>query len=367
MGICLTGVSYNMYRIVCGFVLFLCLLLAACSSSDKPLLEEHTFTDETLCAVTPALNQGRTSTCWAYATASLLESDLLRRGGDTVRLSVMYAVRQKYLNQFEAYYYSRGREEIRAGSLGHSFLRVLDEEGAMPLELYQGLLPGARWHDHRKLMRKLKALAAQAVKRRDLAGYRQQVNALLDEQLGAVPDTFLYGGVAYTPRSFADSLHLRAADYIQLTSFTHHPFYASCILELPDNWEHGAFFNLPLDELEQTVRRALADGQTVAWHGDVSEETFSVRQGMALWPVTPVTSGLRQRDFEQFATTDDHMMHLVGTARDEGGRFYYLVKNSYGKYGPYGGLLYMSEDYFRAKTISVLLPRSAALFNTGTR
>lgn len=132
-------------------------------------------------------------------------------------------------------------------------------------------------------------------------------------------------------------------------------FYTPFILEVPDNWEHQCYFNLPLDELEQVVRRALSAGKTVAWHGDVSEDTFSPRQGMALWTQHPVTQEMRQHEFERFLTTDDHMMHLIGTAHDEAGRFYYLLKNSYGRYGAYAGLLYMSEDYFRAKTVSVLL------------
>ena len=198
-------------------------------------------------------------------------------------------------------------------------------------------------------------LAEEAVKHCDLPGYRKRAVALLDEQMGAVPDSFLYRGRSYTARSFADSLRFKAEDYVQLTSFTHHPFYTPFILEVPDNWEHQCYFNLPLDELEQVVRRALSAGKTVAWHGDVSEDTFSPRQGMALWTQHPVTQEMRQHEFERFLTTDDHMMHLIGTAHDEAGRFYYLLKNSYGRYGAYAGLLYMSEDYFRAKTVSVLL------------
>ena len=197
--------------------------------------------------------------------------------------------------------------------------------------------------------------AEEAVKHCDLPGYRKRAVALLDEQMGAVPDSFLYRGRSYTARSFADSLRFKAEDYVQLTSFTHHPFYTPFILEVPDNWEHQCYFNLPLDELEQVVRRALSAGKTVAWHGDVSEDTFSPRQGMALWTQHPVTQEMRQHEFERFLTTDDHMMHLIGTAHDEAGRFYYLLKNSYGRYGAYAGLLYMSEDYFRAKTVSVLL------------
>ena len=205
------------------------------------------------------------------------------------------------------------------------------------------------------LLKQLKKLAKEAVEHCDLPGYRKRAVALLDERMGVVPDSFLYRGRSYTARSFADSLRLKAEDYVQLTSFTHHPFHTSFILEVPDNWEHQPYFNLPLDELEQVVRHALSAGKTVAWHGDVSEDTFSSRQGMALWPQHPVTQEMRQHEFERFLTTDDHMMHLIGTAHDEAGHFYYLLKNSYGRYGTYAGLLYMSEDYFRAKTISVLL------------
>lgn len=335
--------------------LFLLLSFSACSHKEKQL-ERHVFTNDIVCAVTPPLNQGHTSTCWAYASASLLESDWLKEHvGDTVRLAPMYVVRQKYLKQFDAYYYSQGREEIRSGGLGHSLLHVLQEDGLMPLEAYRGHPYAYRVHDHRRLLKELRRLARQAVKYRDLTTWRKRAAILLDEEMGAVPDTFLYKGTSYTPRSFADSLRLRAADYVSLTSFTHHPFHTSFPLEVPDNWEHRPCINLPLDELEQAVREALAEGRSVAWHGDVSEETFSTRQGIALWPKHPVTQADRQQYWEHFETTDDHMMHIVGTAHDEDGRFYYLLKNSYGKYPPYGGFLYMSDDYFRAKTLSVMM------------
>lgn len=337
-------------------LLALLLGLLSCSRPARQPIPTHTFTGDIVCPHTPPLNQGRTSTCWAYGCASLLESEWLsEHPGDTLRLSPMYMVRRKYLKQFEAYYYSRGREEIRNGGLGHSFLRVLREDGVMPLEAYRGRTADAKKHDHKALLKRLKRLAKEAVKHRDLDKYRKRAEALLDERMGAVPDSFLYRGKYYTARSLADSLRLRAEEYVQLTSFTHHPFHDSFTLEVPDNWEHQAYHNLPLDELEQCVRRALAAGKTVVWHGDVSEETYSSRQGMAVWNERPVTQAMRQGYFERFLTTDDHMMHIVGTARDEEGRFYYLVKNSYGKYGPYKGFLYMSEDYFRAKTISVSL------------
>lgn len=281
------------------------------------------------------------------------------RSEDTLRLSPMYVVRQKYLDQFEAYYYSQGGEKIRGGSLGHTFLRVWREDGLMPLEAYRGVGQGIKRYDHGRLLKELKHLANKAVDSRDLPRYRTEVVALLDREMGAVPQTFLYKGKEYTPRSFADSLKLDPEDYVELTSFTHHPFHTSFILEVPDNWEHAPYYNLPLNELEEVVRQALANGYTVAWDGDVSEDGCDPWLGVAVWPRHPVTQADRQQDFEQYTTTDDHMMHIVGTARDEDGRFYYLLKNSYGRYGRHAGMLYMSADYFRAKTISVMLHRDA--------
>ena len=307
------------------------LSLMACAPKGQNAVEAHTFSVDTVYAHTRPLSQGRTSTCWAFASASLMESEWMNvRSEDTLRLSPMYVVRQKYLDQFEAYYYSQGGEEIRGGSLGHTFLRV--------------------WR---------KRLANEAVDSRDLPHYRAEVVALLDREMGAVPQTFLYKGKEYTPRSFADSLGLDPENYVELTSFTHHPFHTSFVLEVPDNWEHAPYYNLPLDELEEVVRQALANGFTVAWDGDVSEETYSAKAGLAEWPQHPVSQEMRQQGFEQYVTTDDHMMHIVGTARDEKGGFYYVLKNSYGRYGAYEGMLYMSEDYFRAKTLSVMLNRKA--------
>lgn len=344
-----------------AFLLLLAVGMAACGGRSPEAVAGagHTFTVDTAYAHTSPLSQGRTSACWAFATASFLESERLRLVGDTVRLSPMYAVRQKYLKQFDAYYYACGGEELRAGSLAHSFLRVWREDGLMPLPAYVGVGEGVRRYDHRRLLRRLKLLAARAVNHRDLPRYRRQAEELLDREMGIVPDTFTYKGVRYTPRSFADSLRLSPDNYVLLTSFTHHPFYVPFVLEVPDNWEHAAYLNLPLDTLERVVRSALREGYTVAWDGDVSEDGCDPWLGVAVWPRHPVTQADRQQGFEQYTTTDDHMMHIVGTARDEDGRFYYLLKNSYGHYGRHAGMLYMSADYFRAKTISVMLHRDA--------
>ena len=338
-----------------SFILALLLVSAGCARKEQPVTVQHTFTVDTLLPHQPLLNQARTSTCWSFASASLVEADLLALG-DSVRLSPMYVARQKYLDHFDACYYSRGRETVRGGSLGHTFLRVWREHGLMPLEAYPGKPSEAEPHDHRKLVKQLNSLAQEALKSHDLAGGRLKAERLLDEVMGVVPDTFLYRGTAYTPRTFADALPVTPEAYVQLTSFAHHPYYRPFILEVPDNWEHGQFHNLPLDELEEVVQTALlVEGQTVAWDGDISEPAYKSGCGVLFWTDVPVTQESRQRGFEDFTTTDDHLMHLVGMAHDEEGTPYYIVKNSYGKRGPYEGYLYMSRDYFRAKTVSVML------------
>lgn len=328
--------------------------LTACSTGKK----EHVvlnFTDDILLSHTPVLNQGRTQTCWAYTMASLLESDILAKSSDTLRISVMYAVRKKYMSQFDAYYYSKGKEEIRGGSLGHSFLNVVEKDGMVPYEHYVGRVEKDKYHDHRPLLKELRRLAEKSVEEKNLPLYRREAEVMLDDYMGKVPEHFVYGGKEYTPRSFADSLKHQAR-YIELTSFTHHPFYTWFSLEVPDNWEHSKFYNVPIDSLEAYVDQALRNGQTVAWDGDTSEDGFMPHAGMAVYPDSVVTQQDRQKGFEQFETTDDHMMHIIGMAHDESGKFYYILKNSWGRIGPYKGLIYMSREYFRAKTVSVVLP-----------
>lgn len=319
----------------------------------------HTFTVDILYAHTPPLSQGLTSTCWAFASASLLESDwMVRKDGDTLRLSPMYVVRQKYLHQFDAYCHSRRKTTITDGSLGHTFLHVWQEDGLMPLEAYKGVGKDVKHYDHARLLFKLRQLAGKAVETHRWSRYRRKVIALLDKEMGKVPRTFLYKGRRYTPRSFADSLNLKAGDYVELTSCTHHPFHRPFLLDVPDNWEQALYYNLPLDELEEAVRGALAHGYTVAWDGDVSEDAYRPDEGVAEWAQHPVTQEMRQEGIEQHQTTDDHMMHIIGLARDENGTCYYIMKNSYGTSGAHHGLMYMSEDYFRAKTVSVMLNRN---------
>lgn len=330
--------------------------LVACSPvAEKP--ESIRFVHEHILPHTSVRSQGRTPTCWAYSMASMAESEILRHGNDTVRLSVMYFVREKYMKHFEHHYYSQGKEEINGGSLGHTFLNLWKEKGIVPNGAFTGLKDGSKVHDHSELMKELKRLAKKAVKSKNLSFYREKAEKLLDETLGEVPDTFIYKGMTYTPQSFADYIGFHADSYVEITSFTHHPFHHWFVLEVPDNWEHASFYNLPIDTLETIVRNTLLKGQTLVWDGDISEKGFNAQEGIALYSSSPVTQMERQKGFDCFETTDDHMMHIIGTAYDEQGKFYYILKNSWGKQGPYQGLIYMSEDYFRAKTVSVVIPK----------
>lgn len=344
----------NIVYILC-FSLYLC----GCIPQQKEKRATNVkLTNSTILPHTSIMNQGRTSTCWAYTMTSMMESELLLQQKDTIRLSVMYIVRQKYMKQFDSYYYSRGKEEIRGGGLGHSFLKVYKEKGIIPADIYKGCATDAKRHDHRKLLKELKQLAQKAVDKRDFHTYRRKAEEFLNKEMGIVPDTFTYKGKTYTPKSFADSIRFNTEEYIEITSFTHHPFHEWFILEIPDNWEHASFYNLPLEELEQCVKEALSNGHTVAWDGDISETGFDARDGLAVHPITQfVTQESRQKDFELFETTDDHMMHLIGIAHDSDGHLFYVLKNSWGKRGAYQGYIYMSEAYFRAKTVSITLPK----------
>ncbi len=206
------------------------------------------------------------------------------------------------------------------------------------------------------------------------------MDGILDAYLGPVPEKFSHDGKTYTPRSFLQGSGFDPEDYVELTSFTHHPYDAWFALEIPDNWARNRSYNIPLDELIATLDHALAHGFSVAWDGDVSERSFCHRQGVALWPRNTwddrsdpekkalceapepeidVTPELRQRGFDDYSSSDDHLMHIVGAARDRNATRYYVTKNSWGVSGARDGYVYMSEPYVRAKTISILVHRDA--------
>ena len=253
--------------------------------------------------------------------------------------------------------------------------------GFVPEAAYPGRRYGAELHDHSELHGLLRGALEALVENRAITPvWPDAVAGILDAYLGAVPGGFDVGGRRYTPRSFLEASGFDPGDYVEFTWFTHHPFYSWFALEIPDNWAHNRSYNVSLDELMATLDRALERGFSVAWDGDVSERSFCHAKGVALWPTKEwdersevqkreicdrpepearVGSESRQRMFDDHMSSDDHLMHIVGTASDQNGTRYYITKNSWGPTGARDGYVYMSEPYVRAKTISILLHRDA--------
>lgn len=357
----------------------------------------YEFTTVVSHKATPVKDQSSTGTCWCFATASFMESELLRMGKGEYDLSEMFIVRQKYMNQMEDNYLRRGKGNIGEGSLAHTFKNAYKQVGIVPEEAYSGLIDGNKEHNHGALSRYFKALVdANIASKKRTPQYYALINNLFDTYLGKLLEKFTYKGKEYTPQSFTESLGLNMDDYIELTSFTHKPYYEMFSPEVPDNWENQPMYNLPLDELIETIDYALNKGYTVCWDGDVSEQGFSFKNGIAInpqvedvkdysttdrarfekmpkyqrmdevfkfehpYPEINVTPEIRQDGYEKFVTTDDHLMHITGIVKDQNGTKYYITKNSWGaESNKSGGYLNMSESYVRAKTICVMVHKDS--------
>lgn len=357
----------------------------------------YQFTPVVDIKVTPVKNQASSGTCWSFATAAFVEAELLRMGKGEYDLSEMFNVRQKYMNQLNDNYLRRGKGNLGQGSLSHTWFNVFDQVGAMPEEAYTGINYKSDRHSHGELNAFVQALAEVPIKvKRSSPEYKKLVNSLFDIYLGEVPEKFTYKGKEYTPITFAQSLGLKSSDYVELTSFTHLPFYEQVELEIPDNWEHAKYYNLPLDEMMAVIDNALMTGYTVAWDGDVSEKGFSFANGVAIMPEVnvledysttdrarfepmpvdqrfteilkfqrpfaevKVTPEVRQTGYETFTTTDDHLMHLTGIQKDQNGTKYYKTKNSWGTdRNKMNGYLNMSNSYVRAKTTGIMVHKDA--------
>lgn len=366
-------------------------------SASAAFGQGYQFTEVVTVPATPVKNQAATGTCWSFATTSFMESELLRMGKGTYDLSEMFIVRQKYMNQLQDNYLRRGEGNIGQGSLSHTFMNAYRQVGIVPEEVYTGINYDSERHNHSEMVRYMQALADVAVKAKTRSPeYYKLIDNLFDTYLGKLPEKFTYKGKEYTPKSFAESLGLNMDDYIELTSFTHHPYYVKFDVEVPDNWEHSLMYNLPLDEMMETVDHALTNGYTVCWDGDVSEKGFSFTNGVAInpevkkvedlsntdrarfeklgekerleevfkferpYPEVNVTPEVRQAGFESFVTTDDHLMHVTGITKDQNGTKYYITKNSWGTdRNKFGGYLNMSKSFVRAKTIYVMVHKDA--------
>ncbi|MEL6865183.1 MAG: C1 family peptidase [Bacteroidota bacterium] len=323
---------------------------------------------------TTVKSQDNTGTCWSFATASFLESELLRKGKGSHDLSEMYVVRNIYRDKARNYVLRQGKANFSQGSLSHDLINVVQRHGMVPESVYSGKLEGETRHDHSEMATVLKGMLDGVLKRKRLsAKWPLAFDKILDVYLGEAPKQFTYQGRDYTPKSFVESMDIKSKDYVNISSYVHHPFYEQFILEIPDNYSNGSFYNVPIDELMAIMEYAIGKGYSVAWDGDVSEKGFSAKNGIAILPKDPkredlfvepgeevkVSQEMRQETFESYSTTDDHLMHLTGTAKDKNGTRYFLIKNSWGEISDYKGFLYMSEAYAKLKTVSIMVHKDA--------
>ena len=325
---------------------------------------------------TSVKNQQRTGTCWSFATASFLESEVLRLKNKRVDLSEMFGVRNIYEDKARNYFLRQGKTNFSEGGLSHDFIRAMAYNGVVPQSVYPGNPKGELVFNHSELAKILTAYVEAAVKSGLHTDYWfDGFKAVLDVYMGKKPQKFEYDGKSFTPKSFAKYLELNPENYIELTSFTHHPFKKYFVLEIPDNYSSGMYYNIDLKELKEQTDYALKNGYSVSWDGDVSEPGFGRKTGVIKLvpylnmifdsenPDYETITKLRQSQFEKLKTTDDHLMHIVGKAKDENGKLYYIVKNSWGNAGEYDGYYYMSEPYFLMKTISIMIHKDALMEN----
>lgn len=356
------------------------LLALSLTISSFSYSQEYKFKTVIDLEATDVISQGSTGTCWSYSTSSFLESEIIRLTGKTINLSEMYTVRQTYPKKAWNYVMRQGKAQFSEGGLAHDVINSVGEYGLVPYHAFSGLDDEATRHNHSEMIAVLKGVlnvyidnpARQLSKK-----WKQVTENILDVYLGENVESFNYEGIQYTPQSFLKMTKIKPESYITLTSFTHKPIYSNFMLNIPDNFSNGTFYNVELDDLVETINNALNKGFTVELDCDVSEKTFSSKHGLAVVPkdkskskeamtsITPemeVTPEYRQQEFENYNTTDDHLMHITGILKDQNGTTYYKVKNSWGKNSDRvanDGYIYMSEAYVRLKTISVMIHRDA--------
>ncbi|HEV8285851.1 MAG TPA: C1 family peptidase [Chitinophagaceae bacterium] len=359
----------------CSFLLSTTILFS--QTQTAPTIQVPQFFDVKKLKATPVKNQAMTGTCWCFATTSLVESEGIRKDKQEIELSEMFTVRNIYIEKAKNYILRGGKAQFGEGGLGHDEIRAAAIYGAVPLSEYSGLLNGQKSYNHQKLFTQLQQYLDSTLKKQPIAnGWLNGYIKILDENLGTSPSEFTYNGKKYSPQSFAkEVLHFNAGDYVSISSFTHQPYYQPFILQVPDNFTNGSFYNLPLNEMVQLVKDALNNGYSVGWDADVSNKGFLSSLGLALnldnnasYPKDqinpdvkemPYDAATRQQLYENLTTQDDHLMHITGIEKSKDGKTFFIVKNSWGKIGPFEGYIHVSEAYFAINTISLVVPKAA--------
>ncbi|RKY75270.1 aminopeptidase [candidate division KSB1 bacterium] len=332
---------------------------------------------------TPVKSQARTGTCWCFSTVSFLESEMLRTGKKETDLSEMFIVRKTYPLKAEYYIRLHGNSTFGEGAYSHDVINQMRRYGMVPESVYNGMNIGEKKHNHSEMSRVLTAMLNAIKKGRKLTPrWKQAFEDVLDDYLGQAPEKFKYEGKEYTPKTFLkDYMQLNPDDYVEVTSFTHHPFYSKFDLEVPDNWCHEKVYNVPINDLERIVDASLKNGYSLVWGGDVSDRFFKAsKEGYAIVPAKDwedmtkkerekkitepvkekiITQEMRQKAFDNYSTTDDHAMHMVGLAHNQTGAKFYYIKNSWGKDMKYGGYFYMSKPYMLLRCVAIMVNKNA--------
>lgn len=349
--------------------------------------------------ITSVKDQNRSGTCWAYSTLSYFESEILKSTGKTYDLCESFVANKDYMDRAIQVVRYHGDMQFSQGGSAYDVYYVLKNYGICPENAmpFPGSLYGDSLNNFNEFFSLLEPYVegiatnkASKISNQWKVGFQ----GILDAYLGKCPENFTYEGKNYTPKSFASSLGLNMDDYVTITSYTHHPFYSQFVVEVQDNWRNPASYNLPMDEMMQIIDNAVMNGYTVAWGGDVSEPGF-IRDGlaymidakkmqslqgsdMARWlglfaakrrnlidslgcnvPEVQPTQEMRQERFDNWELTDDHGMLIYGIAKDQNGKEYYMVKNSWGEAGKYKGTWYMTKTFIAANTMDYMVNKNA--------
>ena len=349
--------------------------------------------------ITSIKDQNRSGTCWDYATMSFIESEILRKSGKTYNLSEMFIASKNYMDRAVKSVRMHGDVSFAQGGSFDDPIHVIRQHGIVPEEAMA--LPGtmtgdslANFGEFFSVMSPYVSAVATSKAKKLSPAWKKGLQGILDAYLGKCPENFTYEGKSYTPQSFAESLGLDWDDYITFTSYTHHPWYSKFAVEVQDNWRWAQSYNVPIEDLTRIIDNAIMNGYTIGWGGDVTEDGFT-RKGLGIaidakkvrsmagtdadrWfklsqdekkhrydslgvnvPELVPTQALRQEAYDNWETTDDHGMHIFGIAKDQNGKEYYMVKNSWGKYGDYKGIWYMTKTYVALKTMDFMVNKNA--------
>jgi bleomycin hydrolase len=335
-------------------------------------------------ANTSIKNQGSSGTCWSYSTTSFLESEMIKEGKEPVDLSEIFTARCAYIEKGITYVRLHGNLGLGDGGEPHDVINMFRKYGAIPKLYYSGLTNGATTNRFGEMSAVMEGVLKAVVSNPNgelSQNWLQAYTDVIDDYLGKVPTSFDYKGKTYTPQTFAkEVVGINPDDYVEFGSETDHPYYKQFTLLVEDNWAFGQVYNLPLNDVTDVIDNALKNGYTVEWSTDVSEKYFSWKNGVAYVPqkeysdMTPaeregmfngpkpeldITPEIRERAFDNYRTTDDHGMHIVGIAKDQNGKEYYIVKNSWGPSNDYKGYLFVTKAFVRYKTTNFLLNKNA--------